>query len=141
EVAFRAKSLMVQGDFTGALLMAVVALEGAHAAFLGTALMNQLGPLGDSAQRVVDDLLREQGMYTLCQLTPFLFMSPAERPAPDALTRSLEGITMRNAIMHSLRKKGKYKARLYNSAQMSDAFSAVLKVYEAYVSALETREA
>lgn len=141
ESAFQANSKMVERDFVGALLMAVVALEGAHAAFVRHVLLQQLRPLEENRIReLVGNFLRVEGLHTLCQVTPFLLMEEGERPTPEVLKQCVKGIEMRNDIVHAkTNAKGRYKARQHAPMKISDAFSAIMKVYDCYVRALESR--
>jgi hypothetical protein len=143
EFAFQAKSKMVERDFVGAVLMAVVALEAAHAAFVRHALSQRLERLKKARTaeaKLVNNFLREQGLYTLYQMTPFLLMEEGERPSPEVLRACGQGIQMRNDIMHALTNaKGQYKVRQHVPMKISEAYSAILEVYDCYVRALESR--
>jgi len=141
EYAFQAKSKMAQRDFVGALLMAVIALEGVHGAFVRHMLTQQLRPLGAKCTKeLVGNFLRNEGLHTLSQLTPFLLMEDSERPSREALEACAKGIEMRNDVVHAkTNAQGQYKARQHAPMNISDAFSAIMKVYECYVRALEAR--
>ena len=138
EFAFEAKTKMVAGDYVGALLMAVAALEGVHAAYVHEVLTSRL-PL-DAEPSLPDDFLRELGM-TLCnRLTPYIFMESAERPSPEIIAQVEKALTFRNEIMHSLRKRrGTYRIRTRTNRELSDAYSVTLKLYDSYRSAFERR--
>lgn len=137
ELASEAKSKMLAGDYIGALLMAVAALEGAHAAFVQFELKKKLPK---NKQSLSEEFIKELGM-TLCnQLTPYLLMEENERPAPDIIQKVKHGLKIRNEIMHSLQnKRGEFRLRTRTNKEISDAYSAVLKAYECYVHTLETR--
>lgn len=138
EFAFIAKSKMVERDFTGALLMAVVALEGVHAAYLRKYLTGKLHELGNKAPGLISDFLREQGFYMLIQVSPYLFLPERFRPEKEVIENCLKGVTMRNSIMHALTdSKGKYKVRGYKNIDISNSYSAVLEVYDCFVKAFE----
>lgn len=142
EFAFQAKSRMGARDFVGALLMSVVALEAAHAAFVSQSLTECMKAFRDEEEinGLVNDLLREQGLFTLYKITPFVFMKEDERPPVDLLEACADGIHIRNDIMHAATdRKGRYKLRRRKNVDISKAFSSVLKVYEYYVNALERR--
>jgi hypothetical protein len=145
EFAFEAKSRMVEQDYVGALLYAVVAFEGAHAAYLKLGLDRKFSFITDERERgkVVDEhaerLLKEAGISAVYRLTPVLFMDEEERPSEEELEQCGKGITMRNEIMHSLAKKGQYKLRNRTAAKLTEAFSGVLKVYDRFVAAIEKR--
>lgn len=108
EYSFEAKSKMVAGDYVGALLMAVAALEGVHAAYVHQAFASKLPPDADSS--LPDDFLRELGM-TLCnQLTPYILMEVDHRPSAVLIGQAERAIKFRNEIMHSLRnRRGMYR--------------------------------
>lgn len=142
DFAFQAKTRMGARDFVGALLMAVIALEGAHAAFIRHTLSTRLQPdkEKDEVSRLINDLLREQGLYTLYQLTPFLLMEEYERPGGNILKECGKGIQIRNDIMHALTdNKGRYKLHKHKNIDLTQAYSSVLIVYNSYVTALEKR--
>jgi hypothetical protein len=67
-------------------------------------------------------------------------MEQGERPDPELISKAGHGLKMRNEIMHSLQnKRGEYRIRTRSNKEISDAYSAVLKVYEHYISALAKR--
>jgi len=137
EIAFEAKTKMLAGDYIGALLLAVAAFEGAHAAFV----QNELGSrLPAEIKASTEDFLKELGM-TLCnQFTPFLLLSEDERPPKELILKAGKGLKYRNEIMHSLRNRGgEYRIRNRTVGEISEAYSAVLKVYDFYVEALRKR--
>jgi hypothetical protein len=143
EFAFEAKCRMVEQDYVGALLYAVVAFEGAHAAYLKLGLDRKFSFITDERKRekVIDEhaerLLKEAGISAIYRLTPVLFMDVDERPSEEELEKCGKGITMRNEIMHSLAKKGQYKLRNRTAIQLTEAYSAVLRVYDRFVVAIE----
>jgi hypothetical protein len=137
EIAFEAKVRMIERDFIGALLLSVVALEGAHAAFLRSSLKQKLPT--DKADQLIENLLRDAGLYNLYQVTPFLLMDDQERPSIDQLEACGRGITMRNEFMHARVKGGQYKIRNRTPSDILNAYSSVFQVYQSYVSALEKR--
>lgn len=145
EFAFESKSRMVDREFVPALLYSVVALEGAHAAFVKQSLQAKFAFVENERDRsrLVEEhaerLLREAGLTTLYQLTPFLFMEQDERPTLEELEECGKGISIRNEIMHSLAKKGQYKLRNRTPEDLTDAYEAVLKVYDRYRAAVEKR--
>jgi len=136
EYAFESKAKMIAGDYTGALLMAVTALEGAHAAFVERAIRDRLPQ--DADENLPGEYLRELGM-TLCnQLTPYLFMDDEDRPTREVIRGVATGIKFRNEIIHSTRsRRGQYRSRLRTDKELSDAYSSVLKAYECYRVAVE----
>lgn len=85
ELAFEAKSKMVSGDYIGALLLAVAALEGAHAAFV----QQELGQrLPEAESDLPEEFIRELGMSLCNRLTPYLLMSEQERPNHDLIKQA-----------------------------------------------------
>jgi hypothetical protein len=138
EVAFEAKSKMAVGDYAGALLMAVAALEGAHAAFIQHELGSKLAHSND--KHLSDEFLKELGMSLCNRLTPYLFMDETERPPPELIKKCGFGIRIRNEIMHALKnKRGQYRLGTRTNKDLSEAYSAVLKTYNYYVAAIEKR--
>ena len=134
EFAFQAMSRMATDDVVGALLMAAIALEGVHAAYVRHMLSDQIDPY------VLNNFFREQGFMTLCRLTPSLLMEENERPSRELLRACVKGIQMRNDIMHALtNRRGEYKIRGHKPIELSEAYKAVLRMYECYVRALEKR--
>lgn len=138
ELAFEAKSKMVTGDYIGALLLAVAALEGAHAAFV----QQELGQrLPNTESDLPEEFLRELGMSLCNRLTPYLLMGEQERPNPELIRQAGHGLKIRNEIMHSLQnRRGQYRIRTRTNNEISEAYSAVLHLYENYISALADRE-
>jgi hypothetical protein len=137
ELAFEAKSKMVAGDYIGALLLAVAALEGVHAAFVQRQFRLRL-PIGE--KDLPEEFIHELGMSLCNKITPYLLMEQGERPDPELISKAGHGLKMRNEIMHSLQnKRGEYRIRTRSNKEISDAYSAVLKVYEHYISALAKR--
>ena len=141
EFAFLAKSRIFQRDPSGGLLMAVIALEGAHAALVRNVLIPKFSSYGSKeAITKAEDFLRELGMSNLNLMSPFLFMGDGERPSVDQIKSCAKGITLRNQLMHALTDKaGRYRVRQHGYQELTDACSAVLEVYEYYVKALESR--
>ncbi|MFG0332976.1 MAG: hypothetical protein ACF8TS_06390 [Maioricimonas sp. JB049] len=139
EYAFEAKEKMVAGDSIGALLMAVAALEGAHGAFVSEALTQRL-PDGVDPE-LPEDFIRALGMSLCNQLTPFLLMDEAQRPSLELVRGAATGLKYRNEVMHALRnRRGEYRTRLRSNAELCEAYSAVLKLYEVYREAFEEIE-
>jgi hypothetical protein len=113
-----------------ALVLACAALEGAHAAVVRANLLPML--LGDNDQaRLVETYLREQGIHTLMQITPYLFLG-ADRPTPTEIEQCAKALEMRNGIIHAKRTKRGYKLRDYARGEISDAYSAVIRMYSIY---------
>jgi hypothetical protein len=138
EIAFEAKSKMASDDYIGALLMAVAALEGAHAAFVHHELGARLNQNSDRS--LPDEFIRELGLHLCNRLTPYLLMGEAERPSQELIQQCEKGIKIRNEIMHALKNnKGKYRLRTRTHEEISNAYSGVLRVYNCYVSALLNR--
>lgn len=139
ELAFEAKAKMVSGDYIGALLLAVAALEGAHGAFVTSALESRLPPgrTGDD-KNLEDNFIKELGVSLCNKMTPYLFMTPADRPAVDIIQGAATAVKYRNEIMHALRNSnGQYRIRTRTNAELTDAYSATLKLYDLYRGAVE----
>lgn len=139
ELAFEAKAKMVSGDYIGALLLAVAALEGAHGAFVTSVLESKLpsGRTGDD-KNLEDNFIKELG-FSLCnKLTPYLFMDSPDRPTDETIQKAATAVKYRNEIMHALRNSaGQYRIRTRTNAELTDAYSAALKLYELYRGAVE----
>ncbi len=137
KLAFEAKSKMVIGDYIGALLLAVAALEGAHAVFVQQELTQRLP---ETERDLPEEFMRELGMSLCNRLTPYLLMNKEERPSHEVVMQAGHGLKIRNEIMHSLRnRKGQYRVETRSNKAISEAYSAVLGLYEKYLSALAAR--
>jgi len=137
ELAFEAKTKMLAMDYIGALLLAVAALEGAHAAFVQYELGYRL-PAEIKASP--EDFIKELGMSLCNQFTPFILLNEEERPDKELIMKAGQGLKYRNEIMHSLRnKKGQYRIITRTNSEISEAYSAILSVYDCYIRALEKR--
>ena len=103
---------MLGGDSIVAIVLGCAALEGAHGAFMRLTLRDKIpGDVG-KFNTFISGLLREQGFYSLVQLTVRVLMKDEERPSDDELKRCLNGVIIRNAIMHAgIKGTGKYKIR------------------------------
>jgi hypothetical protein len=136
ESAFEARAKMFAGDAVGALLMAVSALEGAHAAYVHGILASRL-PDGDESP-LPAEFLRVLGMNLCNQLTPYIFMEADQRPNPDLIAQAEKALRYRNEIMHALRNKsGTYRWRTRSAKDLSDAYASAVALYEFYRSAFE----
>ena len=145
EFALEAKTKMIEEDERAALLYSVIALEAAHAAYLKLCLADKFQHIDDErerfskVQKLGNDLLREQGLMTVFQLTPIIFMESADRPTPEEIESCRGAISLRNDIMHALTTKGEYKLRKQTRAEISDAYKAVLAMYAKYAAAVERK--
>ena len=120
--------------------MAVAALEGAHAAFLSDVFTDKLpGGNNDTNRKIIAEYLRLLGMSGCNKLTPYLFMEKDEQPEAKTIKMAGKGLTYRNEIMHELRNMSDYKHRLRTNEDISEAYSAVLMVYECYRIEVEKR--
>ncbi|WP_420627301.1 hypothetical protein [Candidatus Leptofilum sp.] len=141
ELKANAITAMLRGDAIVAIVLGCAALEGVHGAFLRLVLRNKIPENYDKFNQFMGSLLREQGFYSLVQLSTQVFMEEEERPSNDELKRCLDGVTIRNGIMHAgIRKTGRYKIRDYSRAKISDGYSGIIAVYRAFESAVESRE-
>jgi hypothetical protein len=139
ELAFESKAKMVTSNYIGALLLAVAALEGVHAAFVGHVLEAKL-PIdrtGDD-KNIEENFVRELG-FSLCnKLTPYIFMDANERPPQDLIQNAATAIKYRNEVMHALRNSSReYRIRTRTNLQISNAYSAALQLYDFYRKAFE----
>jgi hypothetical protein len=136
ELAFKAKTAMVEREPVIALVLACAALEGAHAALLRKALSPSLSTNPKGVDGLTDSLLREQGIYTLMQLTLYAFMDAMHRPTAADIASCLDALIIRNDIVHAKQKRGAYKLRTHTFNDLSTAYAAVLKVYSSLAGAL-----
>jgi hypothetical protein len=138
EFAFQAKSRMLSDDHVGALILACVALEGAHAAFLREVLRPAMEDY-ERSEEIVNNLLREQGIHTTLQLSWRLFLRAEQRPPEEVLDKCRKAIEIRNDILHARMKRGHYKLRGHSNAEIGEAYGSVLEVYGCFLSALEEK--
>lgn len=119
-----------------------MALESAHAVFLrlklGAALSAEYS--SDARDSLVDNMIRDQGIHTLIQVTPYLFLPPTIQPSMEEIRACTTGLEMRNAIVHAKTKRGNPTVRTYDSDRYRNAIHAVLKVYKILVQELEQNE-
>jgi hypothetical protein len=135
ELAFEARSRMIAADFRGGLLLAVAALEGAHAAMVQACFANRF-QRGVNSSRHAEDFLRGLGMSRALEITPALFLGDADRPDPALVKKCLAAISCRNEIMHALRNgRGEYKARLRSTDELSKLTVAVLDLTDFFIAA------
>lgn len=141
ELRANAVSAMLSGDAIVAIVLACAALEGAHGAFVRLALRSKVPGGVAQFNRFMDGLLREQGFYSLVQLSVRAFMEEGERPSEDDLQKCLHGVTIRNAIMHAgIRGTGRYKLREYTASELSAGYRGIMAVYRAFAAAVDARE-
>ena len=136
ELAFEAKSLAARTENIYATLLAMAALEGAHAAYFHSIRRLRFP---DLSEELGEDMLREMGLARMLQVTCAMFMKPDERPTEEELAACLSGNSARNNVMHSLRAKGgkAYKARLANAGDFARHPWSILAVYKKFVDALD----
>jgi hypothetical protein len=119
--------------------LAVAALEGVHGAFV-TNVLEQTLPADRTGEdkNLEENFIKELG-FSLCnKLTPHLFMDVTERPPQDLIQKAATAVKYRNEIMHALRtSSGSYRIRSRTNAELSDAFSGVLQLYDFYRKAFE----
>lgn len=110
-----------------AVITAVAAMEAAVNVYTRVRLEPHLG------RGLTEQLLREQGMYTLIQALPKLLFPPAALPSEETTRLVLEAITARNALMHGKHdKSGKptfftkshLGAAIYACGKMKKCFEA-----------------
>jgi hypothetical protein len=128
-------------DYVAGFLMAVIALEGVHSAFVNVCLVPKIEKMGKSkiSQDSIEVLVKDVGFYALIRLSPILFMNENERPQIELMDTCLEAISSRNKLVHSLKKKGKPTTRPSGFHDISGHYDAVVKMYECFLSALERR--
>jgi len=141
EIKTRAIAAMLAGDSIVAIVLACAALEGAHGAFMRLALRDKVPGDCGKFKKFVNDLLREQGFYSLVQLSVRVLMKKEERPTEDELKLCLNGVTIRNAIMHAgIRASGKYRIREFTRSQTNEGYGGIMAVYRAFEAAVEARD-
>lgn len=141
ELRFEAQVKMFSHDYTGGLIMAVAALEGVHAVYLDASLRSRL-PTGRTGEDkdLEENFIKTLG-FSLCnKLTPYLFMTAADRPSAELIKKTAQAISYRNDIMHSKRTKdgASYLIRMRTDLQLQEAYSATLDMYEIYRTAFES---
>jgi len=141
ELRANAIAAMLCGDSIVAIVLGCAALEGAHGAFMRLTMRDKVpGDIG-KFNSFMNGLLREQGFYSLVQLSARVLMKTEERPSDDELKRCLDGVTIRNAIMHAgIKRTGKYKIREFLRSEINDGYSGIMAVYRAFEAAVESRE-
>jgi len=139
ELAFESKAKMVASDYIGALLMAVAALEGVHGAFVSHVLESRLPARRTGEDKKLEENFIKELGFSLCnRLTPYLFMDSTDRPPQDLIQKASTAVKYRNEIMHALRNSaGAYRIRTRTNAELSDAYSAALQLFDCYRKALE----
>jgi hypothetical protein len=141
ELKTNAIAAMLGGDSIVAIVLGCAALEGAHGAFMRLVLRDKIPGDDKEFNKFMSSLLREQGFYSLVQLSVRVFMKTEERPTDDELKGCLDGVTIRNAIMHaSIKKTGTYKIREFSRSEINDGYSGIMAVYRAFETAVESRE-
>jgi hypothetical protein len=141
ELGTNAIAAMLRGDSIVAIVLGCAALEGAHGAFIRLALRDKVPGKSTKFNKFMDGLLREQGFFSLIQLSVRALMENKERPTDEELERCLRGVTIRNAIMHAgIKKTGQYKIREFSLSEMNDAYGGIMAVYKAFEAAVEARE-
>jgi len=86
-------------------------------------------------------LLREQGFFSLVQLSVRRLLGSSQKPTEQQPKECLEGVTIRNAIMHAGRRKtGKYKLREYSASQINAPYRGIMALYRVFESAVEELE-
>ncbi len=141
ELRSNAVAAALNDDMTVAIVLACAALEGAHGAFIHFALKEDFDGSDSDYNKFLDSLLRDQGFYSLVQLSVRKFLAYDQRPNTDDLKACLKGITIRNAIMHAGRRKtGVYKIREYSSEELNNGYSGIMAIYQTFKNAVETYE-
>ncbi|MCE9507848.1 MAG: hypothetical protein K8R48_05985 [Alphaproteobacteria bacterium] len=134
ELAFKAKVEMVSHEPITALVLICAAMEGAHAAFLHQAIKRMPGEYQES---LVNQLLREQGISTLVQITPKIFLPVDKQPNVKTLKECVSALQARNDIMHAKSSKGTYAMRKHTNSDLNNHYSALLTMYNFFVSIID----
>lgn len=141
ELKTNAIAAMLSGDSIVAIVLGCAALEGAHGAFMRLVLRDKVPGRSGKFNKFMNGLLREQGFFSLVQLTIRVLMNNEERPTDEEIESCLRGVTIRNAIMHAgIKGTGKYKIREFTPSEINDGYSGIMAVYRAFEAAVEFRE-
>jgi hypothetical protein len=141
ELKTNAIAAMLGGDSIVAIVLGCAALEGAHGAFMRLTLRDKIPGDVRKFNEFTNGLLREEGFYSLVQLSVQVFMKTEERPTDDELKRCLKGVTIRNAIMHAgIKGTGKYRIREFSRSEINDGYSGIMAIYRAFEAVVESRE-
>jgi hypothetical protein len=136
ELYCNAISAQLRGDRITAIILACAAAEGAHGAYLRARLKEAVTDPAEFNE-LANAVLREQGFFSLVQLTARMLMPKADRPSEDTLLKSKEGISIRNSIMHAgIDRHGQYKFRKHKPADMEASYSALLSLCRTFETAL-----
>jgi hypothetical protein len=85
ELKTSAIAAMLGGDSIVAIVLGCAALEGAHGAFMRLTLRDKIPGDVRKFNEFMNGLLREQGFYSLVQLSVRVLMKIEERPTDDEL--------------------------------------------------------
>jgi hypothetical protein len=141
ELKTNAIAAMLDGNSIVAIVLGCAALEGAHGAFMRITLRDKIPGDVNKFNNFMNGLLREQGFYSLVQLSVNVLMKTEERPSDNELERCLDGITIRNAIMHAgITGTGEYKIRKFSPSAINAGYSGIMAVYRAFEASVESRE-
>jgi hypothetical protein len=141
ELKTKAIAAMLGDNAIVAIVLGCAALEGVHGAFMRLTLRDRIPGKNGEFNKFMNDLLREQGFYSLVQLSVRVLMNAEERPSDDELEHCLNGVTIRNAIMHAgIKGTGKYKIREFSRKEINNGYSGIMAVYRAFEAAVESRE-
>ena len=142
EFAHQAITERANDNLPVALIMSMIALEGAHSALLHSTIPDRLPASikNSDARGYVDRLLRDQGIYALLQVSPYLFLDRELQPDPDLVKSCLNAMEMRNAIMHAKTRRGRPTIRAYDDSQYRNAIDSVLRLYKIFADAVGRAE-
>ena len=135
EFAFYAKIRLDSEDYVGAVLMACIALEGAHNTFLSQVRKNGL-----STNERKKKVSRGSRFCKRIKNTCSVSMKTEERPPDELLAKCKKAIGIRDDIMHAKCSKGIYELRKYQASDLLDAYKAMTETYEYFKEALEKRQ-
>jgi hypothetical protein len=139
DFALQADTYFSQDEVTKAVLMIVVALEGAHGAFVRRELGKRLKDANDS-ESTINQYVREIGFHSLIQTTPYLLMDGPNCPTADELEMVKTAVEFRNAVMHQLVAKGKARMHKYDESELRKAYRATWNVYRKFTTILDRDE-
>ena len=138
EFAYGAKVRMLSEDYIIAVLMACIALEGVHGAFLNhfRTLKKEKKCKGSIDNKSKKDR-SEPGFYRRLANTISGYMDSQEKPPNDLMKKCKIAIKIRDDIMHAISTKGIYEFRKYQRTDFVEAYKTILQTYEYFLRPLE----
>ncbi len=137
EFAFYARVRIESEDYIGALLMACIALEGVHGAYV------RISKDKRKCNRNLNNKSKKNrsvpGFYKRLEKATSEYMDSKEKPPDDLMTKCETAIKIRDDIMHAISTDGVYEFRKYQRSDFVEAYQTILQVYEYFRKVLENR--